>query len=311
MESSGIGPAARLHSHGRPPDLDRAGGSGRVEYRSDAKDVSIGGTTMSGREGRQHDRAHSRVGGPGALPALFGLLVLLPLLAVPVALESQQEGVGERIDTPYRWIPRGFRGGLYGGWVATDRGQLNLGPSPSVVFGGRLRARVSTPLSLEANIGYSPSERWVVDPRPESGTGLSAVDTVGLDRVVLQGAMHFALTGARTWHGLQPYVLVGAGLVVGVGEETSEVFESSDLEPFRYEMNSSPAVQAGVGVEWLIGDRFGLGLEVRDHLWQISTPDGFFRSDVLNQIEELGLPAPRDSDWTHNLEFGVTLWHYF
>lgn len=290
---------------------------------------------MSGRDERQHHAAltegplperrrspascEARRPGPDPADHLrlslrtvgLGLLFAVALVAVPTVLGAQEAAEGEGIDTPYRWIQRGFRGGLYGGWVAADRGQTDLGPGPSAVFGGRLRVRVSSPLSLEANVGYSSSDRWVIDPRPESGTGLAPVDTVGLDRAVIQGAMQFALTGARTWHGLQPYALVGAGLVIGLNEETSGVFEESDLELFRYELNSAPVVQAGLGVEWLPGSRFGLGFEVRDHLWRIKAPDGFFRSDVLDRIEELGLPAPRDSDWTHNVEFSVTLWRYF
>lgn len=264
-----------------------------------------------GSSGAHRPRAPLAVPRPALFVAASILLVLVPLLGGPAAARGQQAGGDERIDTPYRWIQRGFRGGIYGGWVAADRGQTDLGPGSSSVFGGRVRVRISSPLSLEANVGYSSSDRWVIDPRPESGTALAPVDTVGLDWAVLQGAMQFALTGARTWHGLQPYALVGAGLVIGVSEETSGVFEESDLELFRYELNSTPVVQAGLGVEWLLGKRFGLGFEVRDHLWRIKAPDGFFRSDVLDNIEDLGLPAPRDSDWTHNVEFSVTLWRYF
>lgn len=263
------------------------------------------------RPGRRARPPAETTGRPGLAGCLALLLAFPTLLAVPTPLQGQQEGGGESIDTPYRWIERGFRAGLHGGWVASDRGQTDLGPGPTAAFGGRVRVRVSSPLSLEANVGYGSSDRWVIDPRPESGTALAPVDTVGLDWLLLQGAMQFAFTGARTWHGLQPYALVGVGLVVGVNEETSGVFEASDLELFRYELNSAPVVQAGLGFEWLLGGGFGLGFEARDHLWRIKAPDGFFRSDVLDRIEELGLPAPRDSDWTHNIELSVTLWRYF
>lgn len=215
----------------------------------------------------------------------------------------------ERIDTPYDWIDRGFRLGAYFGHVAADRGESDIGPGSSSIFGARLRARVSSPLSLELAMGYGNSDRYVIDPRLESGP--AAVDTVDTGWLLIEGGFQIALTGSRTLYGLQPYVILTGGILQGVDEEQSDALATAEDVPFRYEVGSAGVFSGGVGVEWLPTERLGVGLELRDHLWRIKTPDGFFQSDVLNRIEELGLPAPRESDWVHNIELSGSLHYYF
>lgn len=235
------------------------------------------------------------------------LVAALTALAVAGPLAAQEDSA--RIDTPYRWIERSLRIGLVGGYVLADRGVSELGAGSTVAGGARIRARISSPISLEGSVQYGGSDRFVVDPRLESGP--APVDTVSSGWLLVEAAMQFAITGARTWHGIQPYAVVGAGLLLGVDEETSPVFEESELADLRFDLGTTPVVQAGLGFEVKPADRWGIGFEARDHLWRISTPDGFFDSEVLDRIEELGLPAPRDTDWTHNLELSVGVWRYF
>lgn len=241
----------------------------------------------------------------GLSAARIALAVLFVLgLGFP-SVTAAQEG----IDTPYDWIDEGFRVGAYFGHVAADRGESEIGPGSSSVFGARLRTRVSSPLSLEIGIGYGKSDRYVVDPRLEAGP--AAVDTVDTGWLLIQGGFQIALTGARTLHGLQPYVTLTGGILQGVDEEQSDALSGAEDVPFRYEIGSAGVFSGGLGVEWLPTDRLGVGLEVRDHLWRIKTPDGFFQGDILERIEELGLPAPRESDWVHNLELSGSLHYYF
>lgn len=234
--------------------------------------------------------------------------------------EAQQE---DAIDSPYRWIERSLRVGFYGGWWAAERGVMDLGPGPTGVGGARFRARVSSPLSLEAGLGLGASERFVVDPRLDEGPAV--VDTVDAGWARLEAGVQVALTGARTWHRLQPYAVIGGGLLFGLGEERSDALGdgdgngdgNGDGEPpadpaaeLRYEVGTAPFFQGALGVEFLPGGRLGIGLEARDQLLRIRTPDGFFADEILNRIEELGLPAPRETEWTHHLEVSLTLWYY-
>lgn len=244
-------------------------------------------------------------------PVLILLAGLLALGAAPAAAQAGDGADSLRIDTPYEWIQRSLRVGVFGGYVSADRGVSELGPGSSATFGARIRARISSPISLEAGFGYGSSDRFVVDPRLAGGP--ATVDTVASRWVLAEAAMQFALTGNRTWHGIQPYVLVGGGFLVGVDEPRSPRLTPADPNdaPVRFEIGVAPVVQAGVGFEWKVSERTGIGFELRDHLWRVSTPDGFFEQEVLDRIESQNLRAPQDTDWTHNLGLSVSVWRYF
>lgn len=229
--------------------------------------------------------------------------VFLLLLLAPAAWAQQ-----ERIDSPYRWIPRGLRVGLVGGYLDASRGSLDFGPGPAPLVGARFRARVSSPLSIEVGSGLGAGERFVIDPRLETGPG--PVDTVSTTWLTAQLALQVALTGSRTWRGIQPYLVLGTGVLIGIDEGESEVFADTALADFRYNLNVAPLFQAGVGAEVHVSDRIGIGFELRDYLVRLKAPDGFFRPEVLESIEEAGAQAPTDTQWPSNLEFSVTLWYY-
>lgn len=262
-------------------------------------------------KGRERDRPTPAT--PSSLsratPALIAALAAMgvALLASPAATAAQEQEAG--IDSPYRWIPLGVRVGVFGGHVNADRGDARLGPGSTPIAGGRFRGRISSPISLEVSAGYGNSDRLLIDPTlPE---GPAPVDTLSTQWILTEAALQLALTGRRTWNRLQPYIVVGAGLLTGISEEGGERFASADSADFRYEINVAPVAQVGLGTEVLVSDRIGIGLEVRDHLWRVKTPEGFFRSEVLETIESLDLPAPPDTQWTHNLELSLTLWRYF
>lgn len=236
----------------------------------------------------------------------------IALGATPAA--GQQPGGAQgadtlEIDTPYRWIPRGLRLGAVGGYLDTGLSELDLGPQSTPTGGLRGRARVSSPISLEASFLYGSSDRFAVDPRLDGGP--APVDTLASRWILAEAAMQFAITGDRTWHGLQPFVTLGGGFLVGVDEEETPEFSRQEEASLRHDIDVMPAVQAGLGVEWHLGERFGLSFEARDHLWRITTPDGFFAQAVLEGIENAGGPVPEETEWKHNLEFSVTIYRYF
>ena len=217
-------------------------------------------------------------------------------------------GQEEEIDTPYRWVEGGLRLGLVGGYIFTNRGDPPFGPGSSPFIGTRFRARLSSPLSLELGLGYGNSDEYVIDPRLEGGPAV--VDTVNADWLIIEASLQFAFTGARSYRGLQPYVVLGGGILQGLSTGTSDVL-ASPQQPFRYEIGTSPMVHLGVGAEYHLSRRFGLAFEVRDNLWKIRTPEGWFRIDVLQNILESGSVAPEKNQWTHNFELTASLFYYF
>lgn len=244
----------------------------------------------------------------GAL-APVALVLAAVVLGAPERASAQEQGGPPSIDTPYRWIDGSFRVAPYLTRLETSRGELGLGPASTQLFGGRARVRLTGPISLEGNLGFASSERAVIDPTLPAGP--AAVDTVPFRWLVAEGLFHVALTGQRTWHSIQPYVLIGGGMVLGVDEPRSPVLADSADADVRFEMNAAPTAVAGLGAEWRVSETIGVGFELRDHLWRLKTPQGFFRDQVLENIEEADAPAPEETQWTNNLEFGVGLWYYF
>lgn len=237
--------------------------------------------------------------------AWLGAALLFGSAVGPDGLAAQEE----RIDTPYRWIDRGTRLGVFGGYVFADRGDLQTGPGPAPTLGARLRTRLSSPLSLELNAAFGASDRYVIDPRVD--TYPEPVDTVGLDWMIIQIEMQIALTGARSYHRLQPYVLLGGGIMLGLNEEKSDHFGDPIETDFRFDLGTPAVLTLGVGAEWDISTRFGLAFEARDNIWRIKAPEAFFRPDILAGIIESGAPAPKESEWLNNIELTAGLYYYF
>jgi len=185
---------------------------------------------------------------------------------------------------------------------------MDLGPNSSSVFGARLRTRISSPLSLEIGFGMGSSDRSVIDPR--LATGPAPVDTVDANWFLIEGGFQIALTGARTIHGIQPYVMLTGGILAGRGEVVSDsLLEAEDVR-FRYKLGTRALFTAGIGIEWLTGGPLGIGVELRDHLWKVDAPEGFFDGEVLELLEELGLDGQK-SEWTHNIELSASIYYYF
>ncbi len=215
----------------------------------------------------------------------------------------------ETIDSPYRWREKGLRVGIWNAYHAGNRGNLDFGQGAPYTVGGKFRARISSPLSFDVGLSYGFADRWVVDPRIE--TGPAVVDTVAAGWLRADIGAQIGFTGARTWHGIHPYGLIGGGWVFGINEGASEVFSDPVLEPFRYNISTAPQVYVGLGAEIFMSEKIGISFEVRDHLIRQSAPDAFLLPSILDIIEEAGAPAPKGQAWLMNFEFGIALWYYF
>ena len=236
-------------------------------------------------------------------------LAVLTLAVMAVALGPESAAAQEEsIDTPYRWLERGTRLGLVGGYIFTNRGDPPFGPGSSPFLGARFRARLSSPLSLEIGGGYGNSNEYVIDPRLEGGPAI--VDTVNADWLIIEASLQFAFTGARSFHKLQPYVVLGGGILQGLSTGTSAAL-GIPQEPFVYEIGTSPMLNFGVGAELDVSRRLGLAFEVRDNLWRLRIPQGWFLPAVLKNLIDTGSPAPDEKQWVHNFELTASLYYYF
>jgi hypothetical protein len=276
----------------------------KIEYRSDLESVSIKPRTARHAPTGAHVAGSRR---PGARPpgTAWALLVCAVAALLPLPLGAQEE----RIESPFEWIERGLRLGLFGGYRFADRGNLDHGPGSTVAGGARFRIRVSSPLSLELGASYQPAERWVIDPSLE--TGPAPVDTVKVGYLMASAGIQVGLTGARTWNGIHPFLTLGGALNFGIDEERSDVFVDPDQTDLRFDLGTSPAFYLGAGFEVFPSERVGVAIEARDYLTRLKAPDGWFTEEILTTIRDAGAEAPKEGQWTHNLELSLTLYFYF
>ena len=209
---------------------------------------------------------------------------------------SATGAAAQEIASPYRFVDESQHVNAFVGLVETDPGTLELGPGSGVAYGGRYGIRLTGPFVIEGQVAVLPTSRAVQD------TAISATDTAvvatGAEADMLLGvlsaALRFDLTGARTWHRLMPFGLLGVGAAFTLSEEDGV---DSDVDSdVRYEFGTRLLGELGLGVEWFTTDRLALRLDARNMLWRIDAPLG---------MQQLGAPT---SEWVQNflLSAGVS-----
>jgi hypothetical protein len=220
------------------------------------------------------------------------LLVILALL--PLRVRAQE------INSPYRFIETRQSAMVFGGYLATSRGTLEIGPESAPIFGGRYDLIVSGPFALEAEIGRFSSTRMVWDT-VAADTTRRVIGEVDFGAITALAALRFNLTGARTYHRLLPYLLFGLGAVI---ETTSESAIEEDLNSdLKLDYGTSFAGMLGGGIELLTESGFGVRLDARNILWKLKTPRAFL-------LREEGRTLPSDK-WSQNFSFSAGLVFHF
>jgi hypothetical protein len=203
---------------------------------------------------------------------------------------------GQRIDSPYRFVDTKQSAGLFGGYIFASEGSIGLGPESGPVFGGRYGIRLSGPFTIEADIGYFPSTRAVLDTVPGEVT-FTTIGEADLTLLLARGALRFNLTGPRTWHSMQPFVVFGGGVVIDLSSEAA--VEDNLPQDARFDFGTSFAGELGAGVELFFSRRLALRLDGRNVLWQLEAPIAFLLGDRA-------LTVP-DQEWAQNFYLSAGL----
>lgn len=190
------------------------------------------------------------------------------LLAAPAA--------GQTIRSPYRYLEETQTGSLFAGYIAADRGSLELGPGSGPAFGARYSIRIGGPFNVEGEAAFMPTSRHVVgleedESDPDAVPVPVRLGDADLSLLLLTASLRFNLTGPRTYLGLQPYLIAGGGAAIGVSDE-----ETTNLDPDeRFDFGTSFAGQLGGGVEWFAMPRLAFRLDGRVLFWQLDNPTAF------------------------------------
>jgi hypothetical protein len=226
------------------------------------------------------------------------LLLALALTAGARAVAAQT------IPSPYRHIEQTKSVGVFGGFLftdpdisVTDSTSLPIGPRSGPLFGARFQIRASGPLSLEAAIGVSPTDRRVfgVTTRADSSIGdpVDLETTVPSTLLMADVGVRFHLTGPRTWNGLAPFVVGTGGLAGDLGGTFDEEEDVRGEALFRF--GPSFAVGAGLGTDWFPTSNASIRIEAGARLMRMETPNAFLGND----------PNAERSEWNPAVSISV------
>ena len=214
-------------------------------------------------------------------------LALCAFLAVAPATAFAQN-----IPSSYEYIETRHSVGLFGGYLETDDGRLDVGPKPGPLAGARYDLNLAGPLYGGVDVGVVPTTRTVFArtaniPNPP----LTSLGDANAVLVLVEPFLRLQVTGPRTWNRLAPYLLAFGGFAANVTPESSRESVITADQQFRF----GPAFAAGggLGTDFFVTERLSIRLDFRDKLWRISPPLGLTGT------------AEKESEWTHN--FALTL----
>jgi hypothetical protein len=223
------------------------------------------------------------------------------VLAALIGVLSATALAAQTIPSPYRFIEHGQDLGVFASRVGTDRGTVNLGPRGGFAYGVEYAFRLGDPIAIRGRATYLPTERDIIDTVTVNGQPTTQSEgRAALDLLIVTATLRFTLTGARTWHGIAPYVVLGGGLAIATSEEETPITIAVDN---RYTFDHEFMGQIGFGAAVFLGERWALRLSVLDDLWKIDAPRGLQDVNLL--------PTAPSSEWTHNLELSAGLHFHF
>ncbi|MGD2135676.1 MAG: hypothetical protein PVF27_05925 [Gemmatimonadales bacterium] len=226
------------------------------------------------------------------------LVIVLAALLVPSAPALCQVGYPPS-RSPYRDIDAKYILTLVGGYAAGDGGRIDVGPSTGRLGGIRFDLHLSGPGVAQFNINYGSLERKIIDPdAPPEERDLG---TANQSILFADAGLDMVLTGAKTWHGLAPYVGASVGIALGgsVPEDSVSGFDFST----RF------MVGPQIGFRWHPHRRIVFRVEGRTMIWRLSYPGGFFEAPERAPDADpvLDLEVHGETQWVHNPMLMVSL----
>ena len=187
---------------------------------------------------------------------------LAAALALVAATAAGAQTVGTMPDqSPYLDLHDGQRFGVLAGWLETGRDAVGVNAKSSPIVGARYDLAIGGPMYLTGTLFGTSTTRTVLDYTKSQATRDVGTQAIGL--VGANVAVAMALTGARTWHHLQPLVNVGLGLVGATGDKT-------DIS--GYQIGTMFSFSYGAGLRWSTGRNSELRLDLNQYWWQLKYP---------------------------------------
>lgn len=196
--------------------------------------------------------------------------------------------------SPFRDIEHSQEIAIYSGYYHAKPDVARVAPQSGPVIGAHYQWRMAGPASLTFDFGRVASERQVLDPEQPANCQQSAgncrsLGTYRWPLYTFDGTLAMSLTGARTYHHLSPELRSGFGLV-------SDFHNKPDLGDFGF--GTRFAFLWGAGVRWLPGGRYGIRVDVLNHLYTVRYPGSYYQPAA--DTTQILTSSQRRSVWLNN-----------
>lgn len=234
----------------------------------------------------------------GAALAIF--LTALPPCR-PAAAFAQVGHTPDR--SPFRDIATRQHLGFVVGRFLGNEAKAGVGAQAATAYGIRFRNRLSGPLDFTFGASYIASTRLLVDPTRPDSVRRSGPVNAGL--ISAEVGLSLTLTGAKTWHGLAPWVGIGIGLI-------SATSPTTDPGGFSYGTNFTLVPMMGTSLR--LSERLTLEFEARNNTIRYEWPLSYFDPRDANNNQ---LPPPvlatgeKNRQVTHNFTLSVGVSYHF
>jgi hypothetical protein len=192
-------------------------------------------------------------------------------LAAALSCLGTRSADAQTIPSPYRFWETRQEAGPFAGWIAPGSGRFGYGPGAGPMIGVRYGLDFPGPLSIEGVVNWIPTTRDVVDPRREEGQGV--IGSADANLLGVDARLKLSITGQRTWHGLNPFVIAGIGLMWDLAPTASveEDLEATD----RFDLGTAFVGQLGGGLRFFFNDHWIVRSDALLHVWKLDAPEGF------------------------------------
>jgi len=204
---------------------------------------------------------------------------------------ARSTAAGQNIPSPYAFIENSQAWEVFGGKANLDPGQLGLGPRDATVAGGGYGVAFAGAMNLDIGGTMFLSMREVLDvSAPVDDRSLGRTD---INVLLVDVRLRLNLTGQRTWHRLQPFIVFGGGVAFTTfTDRTLELLSEMPRDQW-YEFGTRFAATLGAGTVIHVSRKISLRVDGVMNLWKIQTPVGW-RTIAADPLGE-----NIDSEWVN------------
>lgn len=170
--------------------------------------------------------------------------------------------------SPYRDIVRGAGPVVFVGRLTGDRGRAGVGPSDALSIGLRYELPLSRAMVLQFSTALLKGDRFIVNPAVHDTAPTRRTGPVDTDVLLTEMGLQLRLTGAKTWHGLAPYLGTGIGLAF-------DARSPGDTTSSGYRFGTKATFAGVAGVRWRPARRVTVHADAHALYWRLAYPRSF------------------------------------